>query len=371
MRLVIDGLSLSHKTPADNTEQEHKQRNPMTLETFIRLMPKVELHVHLEGSIRPETLLILAKQNNVPLPVNSIEELREWYQFSDFAHFVEIYFAICSCIRTPADFELIVADFLKGQFEQNIKYSEVIFTPYTHLEHVSFDEQLAAINRARAQAEASLGVSMGLVPDISRHMRPVEESFLIADWAAQNMRNGILALGLGGPEIGNPPEVFKQTFERAHAAGLPSLPHAGETEGPQSIWGAVNTLFAVRIGHGVRCLEDPELVDFLRERRIPLDVCPSSNVCLGVVPTLSDHPLPKLMKEGLLVTINSDDPPMFDTTLNDEYLRIAETFHFDVTQLEQLVMNGIQASLLSTDRKTTLANKFREEFTELENKMAL
>lgn len=341
----------------------------MSFTEFIRCMPKVELHVHLEGSIRAETLLSLARRNDVALPVNTVAGLQKWYHFSDFAHFVEIYFAICDCIRTPEDFEFMVDEFLEHQFEQNIKYSEVIFTPYTHREHVTFDEQLAAINRARKKAEKSLGVSMGLVPDISRHMRPVEASFLVADWAAQNMGNGIIALGLGGPEIGNPPELFQEAFERIRAAGLPSLPHAGETEGPGSIWGAIHALSAVRIGHGVRCLEDPDLVAFLREKQIPLDVSPTSNVCLGVVPTLADHPLPRLLQEGLFVTINSDDPPMFGTTLTDEYLRIAETFDFDATQIKQFVMNGVQASLLPADKKQALEEEFRAQFAELENEI--
>ena len=242
----------------------------MTLEKFIRLMPKVELHVHLEGSIQPETLLTMAERNGVALPINSIEELYEWYQFSDFDHFIEVYFTICSCLRTPDDFELITTEFLKRQSDQNIKYSEVIFTPYTHHEQVTFDDQLAAINRARKKAEKNLGVRIGLVPDISRQVRPVDESFLIVDWAAQNMNKGIIALGLGGPEVDNPPEIFQETFERARAVGLSSLPHAGETVGPQSIWGSINSLYAARIGHGVRCLEDPELVAYLQERQIPL-----------------------------------------------------------------------------------------------------
>ncbi len=343
----------------------------MSLEEFIRRMPKVELHVHLEGSIRPETLLALAERNGVSLPVNTIQGLRDWYQFSDFAHFVEIYFAICNCIRTPDDFELITAEFLKQRFEQNIKYSEVIFTPHTHHEHVTFDEQLAAINRVRKKAEADLGIRIGLVPDIARDMRPVEESFPVADWAAQNMENGIIALGLGGPEIGNQPEVFKPVFERIRLDGLPSLPHAGETEGPQSIWGAIRALSAVRIGHGVRCLEDPELVAFLRKNQIPLDVSPTSNVCLKVVPTLADHPLPRLIQEGLLVTINSDDPAMFGTTLTDEYLHIAETFHFDRAQIQRFVLNGIQASLLSSEAKCTLENEFKTQFAELEDELGL
>ncbi len=343
----------------------------MSLEKFVRLMPKVELHVHLEGSIHPETLLTLAERNHVPIPAHSVEELRDWYRFTDFAHFAEIYFAICSCIRTPADFELVTTEFLRNQVQQNIRYSEVIFTPYTHREHISFDEQLAAINRARERARTSLGVNMGLVPDISRQIRPIDHSLLVADWAVQNMQNGIIALGLGGPEIDNPPELFQKAFTRIHAACLPSLPHAGETVGPQSIWGALNSLHAIRIGHGVRCLEDPALVAFLREKQIPLDINPTSNVCLGVAPTLAEHPLPKLIEEGLLVTINSDDPPMFGTTLTDEYLRISETFGFDVLLINQLVINGIRASLLSTDAQRLLEMEFRGQLEQLQNDLNL
>ena len=334
-------------------------------------MPKVELHIHLEGSIRPETLFKLADRNKINFSIKSIEELEKWYQFTDFKHFLEIYFAICNCIRTPADFELITTEFVKQQVEQNIKYSELIFTPYTHFEHVAFDEQLAAINRVRLKAERDSGVRIGLVPDISRHMRPVTETFQIADWAIENMGNGIIALGLGGPEIENPPEIFQETFDKLKHAGLHSLPHAGETEGPASIWGAINSLSAFRIGHGIRCLEDPQLVEHLRENQIPLDVCPTSNVRLGLVPILAEHPLPKMLEEGLLVTINSDDPPMFNTTLTDEYLRIVKTFNFDIKQVKQFIFNGIRASLLSLEAKQVLEKEFIEQFIELENDLGL
>ena len=224
----------------------------MNIEKFIQHMPKVELHVNLEGSIRPETLLELATTNNIALPVNSLEELRNWYQFSDFDHFLEIYFAICDRIRTPGDFELFTSEFLKNQDEQNIKYSELIFKPFTHKKHVVFNGQLVAINRARKKAEKELGIRIGLVPDISRQMGPIEDCYQVADWAIENMTNGIIVLGLGAAEVGNPPELFRDVSKRGQAAGLPSLPHAGETEGPLSIWGAINELSAVRIGHGVR-----------------------------------------------------------------------------------------------------------------------
>ncbi len=341
----------------------------MAIEQFIRLMPKVELHVHLEGAIKPATLLKMAQRNMVSLPANSLAALQDWYRFSDFDHFIDVYFAICNCLRTPRDFELITTEFLKSQAEQNIKYSEVIFTPFTHHAHVPYDQQLAAINHARRQAETKLGVQMALVPDISRHMRPAEASIQIADWAIDNMQDGVIALGLGGPEVGNPPELFRAAFERAKAAGLASLPHAGETEGPNSIWGAIKTLSAVRIGHGIRCLEDPELIRYLRQNQIPLDVCPTSNVRLGVVPCLAQHPLPQLLDEGLHITINSDDPPMFNTSLTDEYIRIVDAFGFDTNDVIQFVINGIRASLLAPMQKKALEKEFRTQFSLLQNKI--
>jgi adenosine deaminase len=341
----------------------------MSLDQFIRLMPKIELHVHLEGSIRPATLLALSKRNGVALPADTLEGLETWYRFSDFAHFVEVYFTICNCLRTPDDFELITAEFLRGQEAQNIRHSEVIFTPYTHHEHISMDEQLAAINRSRTWAEEELEVTMTLVPDISRNIRPLAHSIEVARWAVANQDKGIIALGLGGPEIDNPPELFREAFDLALDAGLPSLPHAGETEGPGSIWGALEALHALRIGHGVRCLEDPDLVDELRDRQIPLDVSPSSNICLGVAPDLDAHPLPRLLAEGLYVTINSDDPPMFNTTLTDEYLRICETFDFDLEQIKVFVLNGVRASLLPPSERKKLEAEFVAEFVELDQRL--
>ncbi len=163
--------------------------------------------------------------------------------------------------------------------------------------------------------------------------------------------------GLGGPEIGNPPELYEEVFAHARELNLPSLPHAGETEGPASVWGAINSLQADRIGHGVRCLDDPNLVDCLVERQLPLDVCPTSNICLGVFPSIEEHPLPQLMDKGLLVTLNSDDPPMFNTTLTDEYYKAVDVFGFGFAEIKQLVLNGIQASLLSLERKSYYACK--------------
>ncbi len=179
------------------------------------------------------------------------------------------------------------------------------------------------------------------------------------------MGAGVVALGLGGPERGYPPESFAEVFARAKAARLPAVPHAGDTVGPASIWGALKVLHAIRIGHGVRCLEDSLLVEELRKRRIPLEVCPTSNVCLGVAASLAEHPLPRLLEEQLFVTINSDDPPMFNTTLTDEYLKIAEVFHLGVDDIEQLVLNGVRASLMPSKQRTRMEADFIIEFAKL------
>jgi adenosine deaminase len=338
---------------------------------FIQVMPKVELHVHLEGSIRPETLLKLAKRHHIPLPGYTVEELRKWYTFRDFAHFLEIYQTFSHCLRGPQDVELITREFLAGQAAQNILYSEVTYTPYSQFlaTGMLFNNQLAAINRARAWAEKELGVRMGLVIDIPRHVTP-EEGLVVANWAISGMGNGVVAFGLGGPEIGNPPEKFSAAFGRVRAAGLPAVPHAGETVGPKSIWGALHALHAVRIGHGVRCLEDPALVEELRLRQIPLEVCLSSNVCLKVVPDLASHPLPRLLEEGLLVTLNSDDPPMFNTTLTDEYIQAAQVFHLSLPVLEGLVLNALQSSFLPVDEKEALQNRMIADFASLQERPA-
>ncbi len=326
----------------------------MTITEFIRAMPKVELHVHLEGAIQPETLLVLAQRNGETLPADTVDELREWYSFRDFPHFIQVYVATSRCIHTTEDIELIARDFLAGQAAQNIRYSEVTYTAYTHYQHygLSFQDQLAALNRARRWAQATYGVNMGLIIDIARETS-VEAGLTVADWVIDAHGDGVIALGLGGYEVGNPPQKHAPAFARARAAGIPLVLHAGETAGPASIWGALEQ-GSQRLGHGVRCLEDPALVAELRARQIPLEVCPSSNVCLGVASDLAGHPFPQLLQEGLYVTVNSDDPPMFNTSLTDEYLRLVDTFVLERASIEQLVVNAAHATLLPEAERLAL-----------------
>lgn len=336
----------------------------METHDFIRSMPKIELHVHLEGSIRPETLLTLAQRNGIDLPANTVEGLREWYTFRDFRHFVEVYVTVSRCIRTAEDLELIAREFLQGQADQNILYTEATYTAETIFRHngIPMDEQLAAINRARAWAAETLGVDMALVVDIVREV-PVETGEMIADWVIANHGNGICALGLSGVEADTEPKVHAAAFARAKAAGVPITSHAGETQGPWSIRGALDDLGSDRIGHGVRCLEDGKLVAELRDRQVHLEVCPSSNVCLGVVPSLAEHPLPALLNEGLNVSINSDDPPMFNTSLTDELIRCSDAFGFNEDILWTLMLNAANAAFVTPEKRRELIAKLRDGFS--------
>jgi len=331
------------------------------LDSFLRAMPKVELHVHLEGAIEPATLLALAKKNNVKLPANSVEGLRDWYRFTDFNHFVDVYLTVSSCLASLDDVELIAREFLAGQARQNVRHTEFTYTAWNHYARAgwSFDDQLSALNAARAWAAHELRITSGIVIDIPRIV-PAEDGVMVADWAISGMGNGVVALGLGGPEVGNPAERYVEAFDRAWDAGLPSVPHAGETAGPEYIWGALRSLRAQRIGHGVHCIDDRYLVEELVRRHIPLEVCPTSNVCVGGVATLAEHPLPRLMREGLVVTLNSDDPPMFNTSLTDEYLACAKTFGFKAEDFERLALNAAEASLLTPAKRVALADEIKD-----------
>lgn len=329
---------------------------------YIQAMPKVELHVHLEGSMPPELLLTLSGKYAQTLPARDVDGLREWFTFRDFPHFVEIYIAIANTLRTPDDLELLTRAFLKDRAAQNIVYSEVTYTAYTQTQRhgIPLDEQLDAINRARAWGEAELGVSMQLIVDIARDSSTPAEGLILADWVTSQRNNGIAALGLGGYELPFPPALFRESFALAHERGFPCVLHAGETAGPESIWGALEHGRTVRIGHGVRCLEDGLLVAHLQQQQIPLEVCPTSNVCLRIFPSIAAHPLARLIDAGLYVTLNSDDPPLFNATLTQEYIVCGETFGFPLARLEQFSRDAARAALLPADQRAALEKRLHD-----------
>lgn len=337
----------------------------MSLHAFIRQMPKVELHIHLEGSIRPATLLTLAERNRVPLPVKDLGALRSFYRFTDFDHFLQIYFTISSCLRTVADFELIAYELGSAMARQRILYAEVTFTPYTNVANTGlpFEEILNGLNEGRHRAQSEFGVEMRWILDIVRDQPDTQHQ--VAEWAISAQDRGVVGLGLGGTERDHPPEWFTDAYALAREAGLHSVPHAGEVAGPVSVWKALQVLGAERIGHGVRSIEDPDLVAYLRQNQIPLEVCPSSNVCLGVYASFAEHPLRELWEEGLYITVNSDDPPMFNTDLVGEYQVLVDQMGFSTQELESLSLSALKASFLPQEQKSALEQRFLSEFAQL------
>src|SRR6266581_7974967 len=274
------------------------------IERYVAAVPKAELHVHLEGSIQPATLLTLAQRNGVQLPVRTVADLQNWFTFRDFNHFIEIYFEISSCLKTTGDYELIAYEFGASMARQNVRYAEVTFSPSTHQFSlgIPFDVFFSGLTKGRLRAQTEFGVEIRWVFDIVRDIPDVLINRKRAEYtltvAEEGMNDGVVALGLGGGEVGNPPEQYAKWFEKAREAGLHSAPHAGETVGPESVWGAVRVLGAERLGHGVRSIEDSELVEYLAERHIPLELCPTSNVCLGIYANTAEHPFPRLYSAG-------------------------------------------------------------------------
>ena len=326
---------------------------------WVRQQPKVELHVHVEGSIRPETVLSLAKKNGIALPATDVDGLKHWYEFRDFAHFVEVYIKVTECIRSIEDLEFVLREFIRGQAEQNIIYTEATYTAATVEKRcgISFPDQLGALQRARAWGKAELGVDVQFVLDIVRGDSP-ERAAEVMRWVADSLGQGVCALGIAGFESRGT-IIYKDVFAEAQQLGIPVTAHAGETEGAWSVTETLDITGAKRIGHGVRSLEDPVLMQRLRDEGVVLEVCPTSNVCLGVVPLLSQHPQPKLMEAGVAVTINSDDPPMFGTTLSDEWLRCAETFQWDEATLLKMNDTAIEAAFLPAEAKRELRRTSR------------
>jgi adenosine deaminase len=336
----------------------------MIHEPFLERLPKVELHVHLEGSMRPAVLLELARENGVDLPAADEEGLRRWFTFQSFAHFVDIYLTCSRALQKPEDFRLLALDFLAEQARQNVTWSEVHFTIGTHLANgLDGGEILDALIEAIAEGEKRLGASMRLIPDVVRNVGPAMADRTL-EWAlAGQARGAVVALGFTGMEGKFADEPFRPHFEAAKRAGLHTVAHAGEHAGPESIRSVLDVCGAERIGHGVRAVEDPVLVAELAARRIPLEICPTSNVCLGVFPDLASHPFDRLHRAGVPVTINSDDPPFFNTTLTDEYRKLGETFGYADGDLAAFALTAIESSFLPEAEKAFRAGEVRAALT--------
>jgi aminodeoxyfutalosine deaminase len=342
----------------------------VSLESYLRAAPKVELHVHLEGAIAPATALDLARRNGVTLPVSDEAEMRDWFAYRDFDHFLTVIRAIVHCLRTADDYERVVYEYGKTLASQNVRYAEIALTPSLHhLRGVPFETYFAGLTRGRARVQEDFGIELAWIFSIIRHWDDPSLLRTMADYttevAIDGITDGVVALGLAAAEADAPPEPFAPWFERARVAGLHSAPHAGETAGQESIWGAVRALGAERIAHGVRAIEDPALVAYLAEHKIALDVAPTSNIRIGVYPNLAAHPLPRLHASGVPLTINTDDPPLFGTTLNDEVALLADPFGLDVSACDDILLNAVRYSFLPLARRQELEATVQAELARL------
>jgi aminodeoxyfutalosine deaminase len=285
--------------------------------------PKIELHVHLEATVRPETLLEIARRNDFDLPADTVEGLRDLYRFRDFDHFIEVWILTTNALRTADDFRQIVVDYAEEAARHGAVYIEGIFSPIERTwRGVRWEDIFEGYCSGAQEAKELHGVEARLTPDITRGAEP-DDGIELVRRAAPYRDRGIVGIGLGGEEASHPPEKFEEAFRLVREEGFGSVPHAGEVVGPPSIWGAIDLLAADRVRHGIRAVEDPELVRELAERQIVLDVTPISNLRTGVVRSLDEHPLPELVAAGIPCTVSTDDPEMFDTDLTREYEAVA------------------------------------------------
>ena len=327
----------------------------MNLTSFIAGLPKAELHVHHVGSASPRIVSELAARHPGAGVPSDLDALREFFTFRDFAHFVDVYLSVVDLIRTPEDIRLLTYEVAREMAEgQNLRYAELTCTPYTSvLRGIAIEAYTEAIEDARVAAERDFGLVMRWIYDI-----PGESGIPAADatleYALEHRTDALVGFGLGGPEIGVPRAQFEQHFTTARAAGLRSVPHAGETTGPETVWDSVRLLGAERIGHGVSAAEDPELLAHLADTGVVLEVCPTSNIATRAVARIEEHPLRAFVDAGVRVTINSDDPPMFATTLNNDYEVAAGLLDLDERGVADLARAAVDASFAPADVKSRI-----------------
>ncbi len=330
-------------------------------EDFIQGMPKAELHIHIEGSLEPELMFEIAERNGVSLPYSSVEEARRAYNFSDLQSFLDIYYQSMQVLLHERDFYDLTRAYLQKVSSQNVRHTEIFFDPQAHTDRgVPFETVVSGIHRALIDGERQLGISSKLIMCFLRHlsaesaMETLRSSLPFGEW--------IVAVGLDSSEVRHPPEDFEAVFDEAREHGLLTVAHAGEEGPPEYIWQALDDLKVSRIDHGVRCVEDPKLVERLREERIPLTVCPLSNVKLRVFDSIEDHNLKRMLDLGLCVTMNSDDPAYFGGYMDENFHATQEGLHLTRDDIHRLVKNSFQAAFLDAESKQRLSDELDEYF---------
>lgn len=335
----------------------------LSLEQFINLIPKAELHLHIEGTFEPELMFAIAQRNNVPIRYKSIEEVKKAYRFHNLQSFLDIYYAGAGVLLAEQDFYDLTWAYLEKIHEENVVHAEIFFDPQTHTSRgVAFATVINGIQRALQDGYKKLGITSKLVMCFLRHLD--EASALQTLEQALDYKHLIIGVGLDSSEVGNPPSKFERVFAKAREEGFLTVAHAGE-EGPgEYIWEALKLLRVQRIDHGNRSLDDEQLVEYLVEKQIPLTLCPLSNLELKVISDVKEHPVKKMMDKGMLVTINSDDPAYFGGYMTANYLAIAQALALSKEDITTLARNSFAASFLRNDEKRNWierVNHFYEE----------
>jgi adenosine deaminase len=317
---------------------------------FAERMPKAELHLHIEGTLEPELMFELASRNQVDLPFRSTAEVRRAYQFSDLQSFLDIYYQGTRVLLNDRDFFDLTWAYLNKAYEQNVRHAEIFFDPQAHTRRgVPMESIIEGIHQALADGARRFGISSQLILCFLRHLSG-EEAMRTLE-AALSHRDYFAGVGLDSSERGHPPEKFTDVFMRARAEDLFVVAHAGEEGPPDYVWQALDTLGAARIDHGVRCTEDPALVERLRSERVPLTVCPLSNVKLRVFDSIENHNLRKLIDAGLCVTINSDDPAYFGGYINENFGAVCDAFDLNRAEISALGRNSIEGAFMDESRR--------------------
>lgn len=333
------------------------------MKKFIDNLPKIELHLHIEGTLEPEMMFKLAQRNDIELPYDSVDEIRDAYHFTKLQDFLDIYYQGARVLQTEQDFYDLMWTYLEKVSSQNVRHAEIFFDPQTHTQReIPFEIVISGLVRAREDAREKLGVTSELIMCFLRHLSP-EEALKTLD-QARPFKEMIFGVGLDSSEMGRPPSLFKEVFDKAIEEGYVPVAHAGE-EGPaEYVWEAVELLDVKRIDHGVRSIDDPKLIDYLVEEQIPLTVCPLSNIKLCVFDDMSHHNIKQLLDLGVCVTINSDDPAYFGGYMNENFYATQEGLGLSKDDLYKISRNAIKASFLDADRKKALKDELDTYFRE-------
>ena len=323
------------------------------MKKFIQNLPKAELHLHIEGTLEPEMMFELAQRNKIDLPYKSVSEVKEAYDFEDLKSFLDIYYQGSEVLQTEQDFYDLTWAYLQKAAKDNVRHTEIFFDPQTHTDRgIAFETVYRGIDRALQDGKDKLCISSQLILSFLRHLTE-EQAFTTLEQALP-YKDRMVAVGLDSAEKGNPPSKFQEVFKKAQAEGFLTVAHAGEEGPPEYIWEAINLLNVSRIDHGVRSMEDPDLLNYLTDKQIPLTVCPLSNVKLNVFDSMTEHNLKELLSQGICVTINSDDPAYFGGYVAENYQAAQSGLDLTKQELYQIAKNSFQASFLTPEAKLKL-----------------